>query len=176
MAWEDPFQFYSGSASERVRIQGLVSHPIMVGKRRNEHVNTFDKLGSRSICSVMMTKLFLLFTALMFTAFGAWSITDPVGMTARLGVSAEGISGVFEMRGIYGGVSLGAALLCLLGGLRTRFEFPALCFIAAYMGGYVLGRGASFAFGDTAMSSNWYFAGFELVMFIIAAALVRQKA
>mgnify|MGYP001799394951 CR=1 FL=1 len=112
----------------------------------------------------------------MFTAFGLWSITDPVGMTTRLGVSAEGISGVFEMRGIYGGVSLGAALLCLLGGLRTRFEFAALCFVAAYMGGYVLGRGASFAYGDSALASNWYFAGFELVMFILAALLVSRKA
>ncbi|MFN3214351.1 MAG: DUF4345 family protein [Henriciella sp.] len=124
----------------------------------------------------MITRIFLLFTALMFIAFGLWSITDPAGMTTRLGVSAEGIAGVFEMRGVYGGVSLGAALLCLLGGLHTRFEFAALCFIAAYMGGYVLGRGASFAYGDTAMDSNWYFAGFELVMFMIAALLVRRKA
>lgn len=97
-------------------------------------------------------------------------------MTARLGVSPEGVAGIFEMRGIYGGVSLGAALLCLLGGLRARFEFAALCFIAAYMGGYVLGRGASFFFGDTALASNWYFAGFELVMFVIAAVLVSRKA
>ncbi|NQY41031.1 MAG: DUF4345 family protein [Henriciella sp.] len=124
----------------------------------------------------MLTRIFLLFTALMFLAFGVWSITDPVGMTSRLGVSAEGVSGVFEMRGIYGGVSLGAALLCLLGGLRERFEFAALCFIAAYMGGYVLGRGASYFYGDTAMASNWYFAGFELVMFVLAALLVRRKA
>ena len=124
----------------------------------------------------MLTRIFLLFTALMFLAFGVWSITDPVGMTSRLGVSAEGVSGVFEMRGIYGGVSRGAALLCLLGGLRERFEFAALCFIAAYMGGYVLGRGASYFYGDTAMASNWYFAGFELVMFVLAALLVRRKA
>ena len=124
----------------------------------------------------MLTRIFLLLTALMFLAFGFWSITDPVGMTSRLGVSAEGVSGVFEMRGIYGGVSLGAAMLCLLGGLRDRFEFAALCFVAAYMGGYVLGRGASYFYGDSAMASNWYFAGFELVMFILASLLVSRKA
>ena len=112
----------------------------------------------------------------MFIAFGLWSITDPVGMTARLGVSSEGVSGVFEMRGIYGGVSLGAALLCLLGGLRARFEFAALCIVDAYMGGYVLGRGASFLYGDTALASNWYFAGFELVMFVLAVLLISRKA
>ena len=91
-----------------------------------------------------------------------------------LGVSAEGISGTFEMRGIYGGVSLGAAVLCLLGAIRERLAFAAPCFVATYMGGYVLGRGASLAFQDTALNSNWMFAGFELVMFLLAGALLTR--
>ncbi len=135
-----------------------------------------DSGPTRSTCLRMITRIFLAFTALTFVAFGIWSITDPAGMTARLGVTAGGVSGTFEMRGIYGGVSLGAAALCALGAFRPRFEFPALCFIAAYMGGYVLGRAASFAYGDTAMASNWQFAGFELVMFGFAAWLVSRKA
>lgn len=123
----------------------------------------------------MINRIFLAFSALMFFAFGLWSITDPVGMTSQLGVSAEGISGTFEMRGIFGGVSLGAAILCALGALRAKFEFAGLCFVAAYMGGYLIGRAASFAYGDTAMASNWQFAGFELVMFVVAAALIARK-
>lgn len=122
----------------------------------------------------MINRVFLALTALMFFAFGLWSIIDPIGMTARLGVEAGGVSGVFEMRGVFGGVSLGAAALCGLGALRQRFEFAALCFIAAYMGGYVIGRGASFVSGDTALGSNWYFAGFEAVMCLIAAFLMAR--
>ena len=124
----------------------------------------------------MIVRFFLALTALMYIASGFWSITDPVGMVTRLGVEIGGPSGVFEMRGIFGGVSLGLALLCALGAMRARFEFAALCGIAAYMGGYVLGRGASFVYGDSALSSNWYFAGFEAVMFIIAAVLAARKA
>jgi len=124
----------------------------------------------------MINRIFLALTALMFFAFGFWSISDPIGMTSRLGVDVGGISGVFEMRGVFGGISLGAAILCAIGALRERFEFPALCFIAAYMGGYVLGRGASFIYGDTALASNWYFAGYEAVMFVIAGALIARKA
>ncbi|MEM7329591.1 MAG: DUF4345 family protein [Pseudomonadota bacterium] len=124
----------------------------------------------------MINRIFLAFTALTFIAFGLWSITDPMGMTARLGVSIDGPSGIFEMRGIYGGVSLGAGLLCGLGVMRDRFAFPALCFIAAYMGGYVLGRAASYAYGDTALASNWQFAGFELVMFLFATWRVLRTA
>lgn len=122
----------------------------------------------------MINRIFLALTALMFFAFGLWSITDPVGMTARLGVEAGGVSGVFEMRGVFGGVSLGAAALCALGALQQRFEFPALCFIGTYMGGYVIGRGASFVSGDTALASNWYFAGFEAVMCLIALFLMTR--
>lgn len=124
----------------------------------------------------MLTRVFLALTALMFVAFGFWSITDPVGMTARLGVEIGGTAGIFELRGIYGGVSLGAAIICALGAGMKRFEFPALCFIATYMGGYVIGRGASFFYGDSAMASNWQFAGFELVMFIVSSVLVARAA
>jgi hypothetical protein len=123
----------------------------------------------------MINRVFLAATALMFFAFGFWSILDPVGMTARLGVEPGGISGVFEMRGVFGGVSLGAAMLCLLGAVRPRVEFAALCFIAAYMGGYVIGRAASFFAGDTAQFSNWFFAGFEAVMFVLATALIARR-
>lgn len=96
-------------------------------------------------------------------------------MTASLGVEIGGTSGVFELRGFYGGVSLGIAVLCALGALRPRMEFAALCAVAAYMGGYVIGRGASFLYGDSALASNWYFAGFELVMFVIAASLIAKR-
>lgn len=108
----------------------------------------------------------------MFFAFGGWSITDPVGMTKQLGVEVGGVSGVFEMRGVYGGISLGGALLCLAGGFRTDLERPALFFLVAYMGGYVLGRAASFVAGDTALASSWGFAGFEAIVFLLAATLL----
>lgn len=109
----------------------------------------------------------------MFFAFGGWSITDPVGMTKQLGVEIGGVSGVFEMRGVYGGISLGGALLCLAGGFKADLERPALFFLVAYMGGYVLGRAASFVAGDSAMASSWAFAGFEAVVLILAVVLLR---
>lgn len=123
----------------------------------------------------MLTRMFLALTTVMFVAFGLWSVTDPVGMTERLAVEIGGPSGVFELRGIYGGVSLGLAILCAIGTLTRRFELPALCAIAAYMGGYVIGRGASLISGDSAGSMNWVFAGYELVMFAIAMLFILRK-
>ncbi|MEL7231287.1 MAG: DUF4345 family protein [Pseudomonadota bacterium] len=123
----------------------------------------------------MTTRIFLGLTALMFFAFGGWSITDPAGMTSSLGVEAGGVAGVFEMRGIYGGVSLGAAIFCLLGALKPNLSFAALCFVATYMGGYIIGRGASLIAGDSAQASSWAFAGFELVMALIAFGLLAAR-
>ncbi|MEO0551302.1 MAG: DUF4345 family protein [Pseudomonadota bacterium] len=123
----------------------------------------------------MISRIFLALIGLLFVAFGLWSITDPVGMTSQLGVEAGGISGTFEMRGIYGGVSLGAAALCLFGALRPAMTDTALWFVIAYMGGYVIGRAASFASGDTAMASSWIFAGYEALMFMLAAILLYRR-
>ncbi|WOR14225.1 DUF4345 family protein [Hyphomonas sp. FCG-A18] len=123
----------------------------------------------------MMARIFLLITALMYFAFGLWSITDPAGMTSRLGVEVGGVSGLFEMRGIYGGVSLGAGIFCLLGAMRAKLSFAALCFVATYMGGYMIGRVASLIAGDSAQPSSWMFAGYELVMGLIALTLLLRQ-
>ena len=124
----------------------------------------------------MLAKIYLIAISASFLLFGAWSIVDPIGMTARMGVEVSGLSGAFEMRGVYGGVSLGAGLLCLAGAMRTAVEKPALFFLVAYMGGYVIGRTASLVAGDSASVYSWGFAGFEAVAGLIAALLLFRKA
>ncbi|MDG1825201.1 MAG: DUF4345 family protein [Henriciella sp.] len=123
----------------------------------------------------MTNRIFLTVLAIMFIAFGFWSITDPVGMTTQLGVEVGGDAGVFEMRGVFGGISLGGAILCLLGAFKDRFTFAALCFVTTYMGGYAIGRAASLIAGDSAPSSSWIFAGLEFVAFVFAAILTARK-
>lgn len=108
----------------------------------------------------------------MFLAFGAWSITDPVGMTSSLGVDPGGPSGVFEMRGVFGGVSLGLAALMLSGGWKPSMSRHALWAMVAYFGGYTVARLLSFVIGDTAKQMNWIFSGFEVVTFLLALALL----
>ena len=126
--------------------------------------------------TVMILRIFLAVTALMYAAFGLWSISDPVGMTAALGVDPGGPNGVFEARGIYGGTSLGAAALTAFGAFNpTRMARPALWFLVAYMGGYVIGRAASVIAGDNAEVTSWMFAGGEALVFVIASAFLIRK-
>lgn len=123
----------------------------------------------------MLIRSFLLFVAAMFLGFGIWSAIDPAQMTSQLGVTVSGPAGLFEMRGVFGGVSLGAGALCLGGALRHDMARPALWFILSYMGGYVIGRLASFIAGDSATMTNWTYAVFEALLFAAAALLLQKK-
>ena len=121
----------------------------------------------------MTARIILGLYALLFIAFGLWSLLDPVGMTRQLGVDIGGPSGVFEMRGIFGGVNLGFAGLMAAGAIKPDFVRPALWAMTAYFGGYMIGRVTSAIVGDAAEASNWGFAGFELVSLILAVILLR---
>ncbi|WP_084419976.1 DUF4345 family protein [Henriciella litoralis] len=125
----------------------------------------------------MLTRLFLALIAVLYFAFGTWSLFDPIGMTSRLDVDVSGPNGIFEMRGVFGGVSLGAALLAAAGAVMpARYERPALLFLVAYMGGYTLSRIVSFFLGDGPTFSGWFFAGFEVLAFILAVtALITRR-
>lgn len=125
----------------------------------------------------MLIRIYLGLIALSFIAFGFWSLTDPLGMTSQLGVETSGPNNVFEMRGVFGGVSLGAAALTGAGALKpVQFERPALWFLAAYMGGYTLARFVSLILGDSPTFSGWFFAGFEVVAFALTCLALRARA
>ena len=120
----------------------------------------------------MMIRIYLFLVAVSFLAFGTWSLLDPAGMSASLGVALGGPNGIYEARGIYGGVSLGAGLLALSGLIRPRMVRPALWFITAYMGGYMFARVAGLIAGDAPTSKFLMFVGFEMTCLVIAIVLL----
>jgi len=123
----------------------------------------------------MITRIYLTGMGLMFTAFGLWSLLDPMGMTSQLGVEIGGPNGTFEIRGIFGGVSLGAAFLCIAAALKDTLVRPALWFIMIYMGGYCFARIASVMLGDLPEAATWRFVAFEAVAFFVASALLKRR-
>jgi len=130
----------------------------------------------RSRLAFMLIRLFLAFIALMFLAFGAWSLADPLGMTSQLDVTVSGPNAAFEMRGIFGGVSLGLAAMTAAGALRpAAFQRPALFVLLVYMGGYTLARTVSLLIGDSPTFSGWFFAGFEVLSFIVTIIALRAS-
>lgn len=125
----------------------------------------------------MLIRIFLGFIAASFLGFGLWSLLDPLGMTSRMDVSVSGQNAIYEMRGAFGGISLGGALLAAAGALKpARFERPALWFLAAYMGGYTISRAFSVIAGDAPTMSGWLFGGFEVGCFIITCIALRSRS
>lgn len=124
----------------------------------------------------MLIRIFLAFIAVSFLGFGLWSLVDPLGMTSRMAVSVSGQNALYEMRGAFGGISLGGALLAAAGALRpARYERPALWFLAAYMGGYTLSRIFSVVAGDSPTVTGWAFGGFEVTCFILTCIALRVR-
>lgn len=121
----------------------------------------------------MLIRIFLALMALMFAAFGLYSLLNPLGMAAGLGVDVGGPNGAYELRGIYGGVSLAAGLLCAAGALRTGLRQPALWFLVVYMGGYVFARGAALLLGPPPTPGFAAFIAFEAISLVLAAASLR---
>lgn len=122
----------------------------------------------------MYVKLFLGLVAALFALFGAISMANPLGMAASLEVEVGGANGAYELRGIYGGVSLAAALLCAAGALRASFRLPALWFLIVYMGGYVFARGFALLLGPAPTSAYIGFVAFEVA--VLAGAILALRA
>lgn len=131
--------------------------------------------GRRPSFPAMLVRSYLTLMAAMFAAFGLWSLLEPLSMAASLGVEVSGPNGAYELRGIYGGVSLAAALICAAGAVRESFRTPALWFIMVYMGGYLFARAAALLLGPPPTGYAAFIA-FEAACFLLAAASLRATA
>lgn len=120
----------------------------------------------------MVTRIFLALVAIAFFAFSWWSLSSPLQMTSQLGVDVSGPNGAFEIRGIYGGVSMGAAALSLTGAVVASMARPALWFLAAYMGGYCFARPVAWIMGGAPTPDFYAFIAFEAAVLIGAVALL----
>lgn len=123
-----------------------------------------------------MTRLFLAFNVLAFGGFGLLMFFAPQTAVDFLGAPSVSADGFYELRGIYGGVSLGAALLFLAGVLKPDMQRPALYFILAYTGGYALARIAALPLDGIPSARFRFFAGFEIVSALAALYLLRRNA
>ncbi|MEM7767715.1 MAG: DUF4345 family protein [Pseudomonadota bacterium] len=123
----------------------------------------------------MITRIFLAVVALVFLAFGVWSLTTPLEMTSQLGVDVSGPNGAFEMAGIYGGVSLGAAALTAAGAVLARMARPALWFLVAYMGGYIFARVTGWILHGAPTSDFYAFIAFEAATLAGSAGLLTVR-
>lgn len=123
-----------------------------------------------------LTRLFLLVNAIGWACFGIYSFLNPETLMDMMGADRMNYDGIFELRSIYGGTSLGAAALFLAGFLKTDLERPALYFIIAYMGGYALARLGATLMGGLPGSQLMGFWAIEIIGVMISVYLLGRKS
>lgn len=121
----------------------------------------------------MLVRIYLFIVAALFAVFGLYAFVDPIGMAAGLGIDVSGPNGAYELRGIYGGISLATALLCAAGALQEGMRRPALWFLVTYMGGYVFARAAALLLGPPPTLSFLPYVAFETICLLLAIASLR---
>ena len=123
-----------------------------------------------------MARLFLALNTLFFLGFGVYALLNASQLAINLGTPDMSADGLYELRSNYGGVSLGAGLLCLLGALHNTFQRPALFFLLVYTGGYALGRVLALLFDGVPSLRLIGFGVFELVTAALAYFLLAHQA
>lgn len=119
---------------------------------------------------MIIARLYLALTGIALAAFGAWFLIDPMGATARLGLIVSGDNAPYELRGIYGGVSLALAACALAGAIRPSLTRPAFWPVLAYFGGYTFARAFSILHGEFPTGSYVAYTAFEIGMFALGLA------
>jgi len=120
-------------------------------------------------------RIFCLLQGIGFILFGLYCFFSPERMIEILGAPSMSGDGVYEMRGIYGGVSFGIGLLALFGGIKADLRKAALLGLLAYTGGYGLARIAALPLDGFPGGNFPYFAAFEIVTALICIYLLRQS-
>ncbi len=123
-----------------------------------------------------MERGFLGVCTLIFAAFGAYTLIAPEVATARIGFNPTTPLALYELRGVYGGISLAIAGLCGWAIVREDLRRPALIFLTTYMCGYLFARVVGVFFDGPPRPYFYTYIVFEAVVAIVATALLRRRA
>lgn len=124
----------------------------------------------------MFTKIFLILQGLGFILFGAYCFFNPQAMIDVLGAPSMSSEGVYEMRGIYGGVTFAMGVLILFGGLKQTMRRTALFALLAYTGGYAISRILALPLDGLPSGPLLMAAVYETITALICLMLLRRDS
>ena len=114
----------------------------------------------------MITKIFLLITAVIYGGLGGWALIEPSSFVESVGLTINSNLGSAEIRSVYGGINLLIGLFALAAIFQSKHEELFMKILIFVIIGILLGRIVSFAFGELDSTFLWGFIAFELVWLI----------
>ena len=89
---------------------------------------------------MLLGKIILLVSALVFTAYGLVSLISPATPAGFAGLLMTNGDAFTEIGSMYGGLQTGIGLYCALAAFRTEFYRPGLALLAIAIGALALAR------------------------------------
>ena len=91
---------------------------------------------------IALGKVTLWFMGIAFVVAGAIFLVLPAFITTIFEIVVPTTTALVEVRGVYGGMSVGVGVMLIVAALRQDWLRPGLFALAAMMGGLVVGRTA----------------------------------
>ncbi len=113
----------------------------------------------------MITRIFLVITAIIYGGLGGWALIDPVSFVNEVGLTINSSLGSSEIRSVYGGINLLIGLFALATVFQNKHEELFMKILIFIIIGILLGRVVSLIFGELNSAFLWSFVAFELVWF-----------
>ena len=113
----------------------------------------------------MITRIFLVITAIIYGGLGGWALIDPVSFVNEVGLTINSSLGSSEIRSVYGGINLLIGLFALATVFQNKHEELFMKVLIFIIIGILLGRVVSLIFGELNSAFLWSFVAFELVWF-----------
>tara|TARA_A100001234_G_C12485902_1_gene325540 strand:- start:232 stop:621 length:390 start_codon:yes stop_codon:yes gene_type:complete len=114
---------------------------------------------------MMITRIFLVITAIIYGGLGGWALIDPVSFVNEVGLTINSSLGSSEIRSVYGGINLLIGLFALATVFQNKHEELFMKILIFIIIGILLGRVVSLIFGELNSAFLWSFVAFELVWF-----------
>ena len=114
---------------------------------------------------MMITRIFLVITAIIYGGLGGWALIDPVSFVNEVGLTIKSSLGSSEIRSVYGGINLLIGLFALATVFQNKHEELFMKVLIFIIIGILLGRVVSLIFGELNSAFLWSFVAFELVWF-----------
>lgn len=119
----------------------------------------------------MATRIFLGFVGIAYLVFSAWCSIKPAKTASAVGFELRSGTGQSEYLVVYGGLQFALGCIFLLPFLRPEFQRYALVSCLIIHASLVLFRAASLLMYGRLESTTYGLAGFEFLLFLIAAVL-----
>ena len=122
----------------------------------------------------MITKIFLLITAVIYGGLGGWALIDPISFVDEVGLTIKSSLGSSEIRSVYGGINLLIGLFALAAVFQSKHEELFMKILIFVIIGILLGRVVSLIFGELNSAFLWGLTAFELVWFTTLCIYLNQ--